>query len=354
MTLVTGPERIHGAPADSDVGILGTGSYLPGKVVTNDMAGAAAGVDDAWIARKTGIRARRFAEYGEATSDLAAAAGRRALQDAGLSPSDIEVIIVATSTPDAPQPPTACTVQAALGALGAAAFDINAVCSGFVFALATGHRLAGGPRHSRVLVIGADTYSRILDRTDRRTAVLFGDGAGAVVLGPVPPGHGLIASKLLSFGERSDLIRVPAGGSRLPATARTVADGLHYFRMNGRGVRDFVSEVIPRAVREFLAETGTSPEDVRHLIPHQANGVMIGELASRLGLACAAWHSTVECYGNTSAASIPVTLDDAARSGRIGRGELVLLVGFGGGMAAGLSLLRWAGTGRPGAATGCT
>lgn len=341
MAVVTRHGPVQGDPADA-VGIIGTGAYVPGEVMANDVIGVAAGVDDEWIARKTGIRQRRFATAGEATSDLAIAAGRQAIEDARVDPSDIDMIIVATSTPDSPQPPTACIVQAALGARHAAAFDVNAVCSGFIFALATGHRFAASGRGARVMVIGADTYSRILDRADRRTAVLFGDGAGAVVLGPVRPGRGIIASKLMSFGERQDLIGVPGGGSRHPASARTVAEGMHFFRMDGRAVREFVTEVIPQSVREFLAETETSPDAVDHLIPHQANGVMIDDLARQVGLSRAAWHSTVERYGNTSAASVPLTLDDAVRAGRVSDGDLVMLVGFGGGMAAGISLLRWA------------
>lgn len=343
MTLITSPGPDGDMSYSGTVGIVGTGSYAPSKVMTNDEIGSAAGVSDEWITRKTRIRQRRFAGPEEATSDLAVAAGRRALQDARLDPSDVEVIIVATSTPDSPQPPTACTVQAALGAHRAAAFDINAVCSGFVFALATGHRLASGCG-GHVLVIGADTYSRILNRADRRTAVLFGDGSGAAVLGPTPSPYGLIASKLLSYGQHQDLISVPAGGSRHPATTSTVADGLHHFRMDGRAVRDFVGSAIPHAVHEFLADTGTDPDEINHLVPHQANGVMLDELSGRLALGRATWHSTVERYGNTSAASIPMTLDDAARNGKISDGDLVLLLGFGGGMAAGISLLRWSET----------
>lgn len=342
MTLLIEPEVIQAAAVQGAVGVLGTGSYVPAEIITNDAIGASAGVTDEWITRKTGIRQRRFAGAHEATSDLAIAAGRRALEAARLDPSAIGTIIVATSTADSPQPPTSCIVQDALGARNAAAFDLNAVCSGFIFAMAAGQRLSG-PGGANVLVIGADTYSRILDRDDRRTAVLFGDGAGAVILGPVRAGHGIIASKLMSFGDRRDLIRVPGGGSRHPASERTLAEGLHFFRMNGRGVRDFVSDVVPGAVGQFLAEAGVNPDDVAHVIPHQANGVMVGELAAKTGLDHAAWHSTVERYGNTSAASVPVTLDEAVSSGRVGPGELVLLVGFGGGMAAGLSLVRWGG-----------
>lgn len=342
MKLLIEPEVIPAAEVKGAVGVLGTGSYVPAEIITNDVIGAPAGVTAEWITRKTGIRQRRFAGSHEATSDLAIAAGRRALEGARLDPSDIGTIIVATSTADSPQPPTSCIVQDALVARNAAAFDLNAVCSGFIFALATGQRL-DGPGGGNVLVIGADTYSRILDRDDRRTAVLFGDGAGAVVLGPVQGGHGIIASKLMSFGDRRELIHVPGGGSRRPASERTLAEGLHFFRMDGRGVRDFVGEVVPGAVHEFLAQAGVNPDDIAHVVPHQANGVMMGELAAKLRLGRAAWHSTVERYGNTSAASIPVTLDEAARSGRIAPGELVLLVGFGGGMAAGMSLVRWGG-----------
>ncbi|WP_017570554.1 3-oxoacyl-ACP synthase III family protein [Nocardiopsis halotolerans] len=330
-------------PEPRPVGVIGTGSHLPRREVGNTEVGAPAGVDDEWIVRKTGIRSRRWAETGEATSDLAAKAGRAALERAGVSPADLSFVVVATSTPDSPQPPSATAVAERIGAdPDTAAFDLNAVCSGFVYALSVVQRALGAsPGGGYALVIGADVYSRILDPTDRRTVVLFGDGAGAVVLGPVPRGRGMIATKLSSSGVHRDLIRVPAGGSRLPASEETLANGEHYFKMDGRGVRDFVSEYVPPAVRAFLKDTGVPEADISHLVPHQANGHMIEGLARDLGLVAARVHTTVHEYGNTGAASIPITLDAAARSGDVRSGDMLLLAGFGGGMASGFALMRW-------------
>lgn len=324
------------------IGVIGTGSRLPERQVDNTEVGAPAGVDDAWIVRKTGIRHRRWADPGEATSDLAADAGRAALERAGISPADLSFVVVATSTPDSPQPPTATAVAEMVGATpDTAAFDLNAVCSGFVFALSVIQRALSASGGGYALVIGADVYSRVLDPADRRTVVLFGDGAGAAVLGPVPQGRGLLATRLSSSGAHRDLIRVRAGGSRRPASEATLAGGEHYFRMDGRGVRDFVSEHVPPAVRAFLKEAGVGEADIAHLVPHQANGHMVDGLARDLGLPVARVHTTVREYGNTGAASIPVTLDAAARSGTVHPGDTVLLTGFGGGMASGFALMRW-------------
>ncbi|MEV2213892.1 ketoacyl-ACP synthase III [Streptomyces sp. NPDC050997] len=323
------------------IGVLGTGSYLPERIVSNMEIAGPAGVDAPWIERKTGIRSRHRAAEDQATSDLAATAARRALDAAGLDASDISLVIVATSTPDQPQPATASFVQDRIGAAQAAAVDVNAVCSGFVYALslARGHLAVEGSGGA-ALVIGADVYSRTLDHTDRRTAVLFGDGAGAVVLGPVARGRGLYASKLRGFGEGKDLIRVEAGGSRLPASERTVRDGRHHFRMEGRAVREFVSDTVPKLVHELLMEQGVAADLVRHFIPHQANGIMLGELSELLSLPTATTHVNVDRVGNTGAASIPIALDEACRAGRIGAGETVLLAAFGGGMNSALALLE--------------
>ncbi|MEU3253461.1 ketoacyl-ACP synthase III [Streptomyces sp. NPDC006997] len=323
------------------VGILGTGAHLPSRVVTNDDLGPLAGVTDEWVVRKTGIHRRRFAKDDEATSDLAAAAARGALDDAGVPVDDLSLIIVATSTPDSPQPPTAALVAHLLDAPStAAAFDLNAVCSGFVYALATAQRMvATGGGHA--LVIGADLYSRITDPTDRRTRVLFGDGAGAVVLGPVRDGRRLTATRLLTHSEGHDLVGVPAGGTRLGVTSATVAAGLHHFVMNGRGVKEIVSEKLPETLFAFLDEAGVGKEEIAHVIPHQGNGVMLGELEKELGFPLARLHTTVDEYGNTGAASIPVTLDAAVREGALRPGEKVLLSAFGGGFSFGYALVEW-------------
>ncbi|MGO4461371.1 3-oxoacyl-ACP synthase III family protein [Streptomyces sp. M-16] len=326
------------------IGILGTGSYLPADTVSNRLVAQRAGVTEDWIWRKTGIRERRYAAESEATSDLAVEAARAALDAAGISAADLSCIVVATSTPDSPQPATACLVQHRIGAVNAAAFDLNSVCSGFVFALVTAARLLpeqDGSVRGHALVIGADVYSRIIDREDRRTAVLFGDGAGAVVLGQVRSGYGVLGSHLASRGDQAELIHVEAGGSRLPASEKTVAGGLHHFRMNGRGVRDFVAAELPRAVGEVLDRHGLEPSEVDHFVPHQANGVMLGETVPRLGLPRARTHLTVAEHGNTSAASIPLALDEAHRSGAFRDRDVLLLAGFGGGMSLGTVLVRW-------------
>ncbi|MEU4656355.1 beta-ketoacyl-ACP synthase 3 [Streptomyces sp. NPDC023723] len=332
---MTGYSTVH-----TPVGVLGTGSFLPERVVSNESAALPAGVTAEWIERRTGIRERRHAAAHEATSDLAAEAAVRALENSGTAPGQLDWIIVATSTPDHPQPATAALVQHRLGAFRAAAFDVNAVCAGFVAALHTGALLTAG-RRGRALVIGAETYSRIVDPADRRTAPLFGDGAGAVVLGPVAEGGGLLGTGLATDSRFHDLIGVPAGGSRLPASEKTVAAGDHYFRMRGREVRNYVMRALPAAVRESLRTFGVRPQDVDHFVPHQANGAMLQDLLGPLGLPRARAHLPVTHHANTGAASIPLALDDAHRSGLLRLGELVMLAGFGGGMTVGTALLRW-------------
>ncbi|MFD9491369.1 3-oxoacyl-ACP synthase III family protein [Streptomyces sp. NPDC060005] len=323
------------------IGILSTGSYLPKHEVTNDEIAERVGVTPQWIEAKTQIRSRRYAAPHEATSDLATLAAERALDQAGLSADQIDYVIVSTSTGDFPQPPTSYLVQSALGAWNAACFDVNVVCSGFVYALALAHSLIAQHPTARALVIGADVYSRILDFTDRRTAILFADGAGAAVVGTVPDPCGIIASDLSSRGDAHHLIRVEAGGSRNPASAQTLAEGGHHFRMNGRGVRDFVAEHVPPALTALADRAGVDLAAVDHFVPHQANGVMLTDLVERTGLTGAQTHRTLIRYGNVGSASVPVALDDANRSGALNPGDLVLLAGFGGGMSIGASLLTW-------------
>jgi 3-oxoacyl-[acyl-carrier-protein] synthase-3 len=316
---------------------------MPEWTVTNeDIARRVPGTTADQIVRKTDIRTRRFAQAGDATSDLAARAAARALEHAGLSADRVDYLIVATSTGDHPQPPTACLVQDRLGAYGAACFDINAVCAGFVHAVVLARSLVATRPGSHALVVGADLYSRILDFDDRRTAVLFGDGAGAAVVGAVPPSRGIVDFDLASRGDAHDLIRVEAGGSRQPASAKTLAGGGHYFRMKGRDVTDVVLHEVPPFVDKLLSRAGTTADEVTHIVPHQANGVLLAQLVDRCGLAGARTHRTVEKYGNVGSASVPVTLDEANRAGLLADGDLVLLLGFGGGMSMGACLLRWA------------
>lgn len=323
----------------TDIGIVGTGAFVPDRVVSNDEVGAAAGVDDEWVTRKTAIRERRWASAEQATSDLATAAARAALQSAGITADQLTVIVVATSTPDRPQPPTAAYVQHNLGAVDAAAFDLNAVCSGEIFALTAVEGILTR-RGGHALVIGADLYSRILDPADRRTVVLFGDGAGAMVLAP-RTGARIRHTAMHTFGDLAGLIEVPAGGSRIPTDRTTLAGGLHYFHMDGRGVRTFVEDRLPTLTKQFLHEAGVVPDDITHFVPHQANGIMLNTVFDELALPNCTMHLTLTHYGNTGAASIPLTLDHAARTNTLHPGDLILLAGFGGGMSAGLALIEW-------------
>jgi 3-oxoacyl-(acyl-carrier-protein) synthase III len=324
--------------------LRGFGSYLPDRIVSNDEVGAPAGVDDEWIHSKTGIRERRYAAPEQATSDLAIRAALLALADAGISALELSTIILATSTPDHSQPPTAAIVQAAIGADNAASFDLNAVCSGFEFALnlAATHTAAIG---GTALVIGAETYSRILNPADRKTVILFGDGAGAAVIAAagghaVSDGHEIVGAKLRTYGELQHLIGVPMGGSRMPYSP-DADQTLGYFQMDGRAVRDFVVTRMPGIIRDFLAELSVDPNSVKHLVPHQANGVMLAEMGVALDLPGLEQHLLMEYTGNTGAASIPIALARLAELDVINPGELVLLAGFGGGMSVGLTLIRW-------------
>jgi 3-oxoacyl-(acyl-carrier-protein) synthase III len=327
---------------NQSVGILGTGAYLPATEATNAEVAALVGCEAEWIERKTEILTRRYAAPTEAASDLAAKAAEQALEQAGIPAERLDYLILSTSTGDAPQPPTSNVVQHLIGASNAACFDVNVVCSGFVFALALARSLVSFRPGSHALVVATEVYSRILDFSDRRTAVLFADGAGAAVVGSVPEPYGIIDIELTSRGDASRLIRVEAGGSRLPASHDTVDHGGHYFRMDGRGVRDFVMGNVPAAVNGLLARVNATHQQIDHFVPHQGNGVMLRELVQAAGLSQAQTHRTVERYGNVGSASIPVTLDDANRSGALKDGDLVLLTGFGGGVSIGSSLIRWA------------
>lgn len=328
-------------PTSTSVGVLGTGSYLPKEEVGNSEIAARFGVGPDWIERKTLIRYRRIASDFEATSDLAIKAGAAALDQAGIGAEDLSYLIVSTGTGDFPSPPTSCLVQSGLRARRAAAFDLNATCSGFVHGLAVARGLLRGARRGYALVIASEVYSRFTDPDNRGTAVLFGDGAGAAVLGPVPAHEGVLDVELHSDGEAHDLIVIPAGGSRRPASAQTVAQREHVVHMKGHQVTDFVLDNVPAVLEGMLARNGLSAADVDHFVPHQANGMMVGALAEQAGLSGAITHMTVQKYGNMGSASVPVTLDHANRSGALRGGDLVLLAGFGSGMTVGSCLLRW-------------
>ncbi|HEY7596987.1 MAG TPA: beta-ketoacyl-ACP synthase III [Actinophytocola sp.] len=324
--------------------ILGTGSYLPKEVLTSEELDVRLGVDAGWIFDKTLIRERRVAAPHEASSDLATEAAQRALDAACVDAADVDLIVLATSTPDQPLPATACLVQRNLGATGAAAFDVGAVCTGFVYALSVADAmLAANPQYEAALVIGVDTYSRILDYTDRRTACLFGDGAGAVVLGRSAGTAGILGGVLGADGSLADLVQIPGGGSRKPASADTVEHGDHFFKMRGREVRTVTGAAISGLIDDVLKSAGVTMDDVDLVVPHQANGVMMREWSDKLGIGSDVMHMTVGTTGNTGAASVPICLDDAARADRLAAGDIVLLVAFGGGFTWGGHVLRWNG-----------
>lgn len=317
--------------------ITGTGSYLPpGRVSNADLAArlAATGIEtsDAWITERTGIRARSFAEPGVMSSDLAAAAARQALEAAGRRADEIDLIIVATSTPDMVFPSTACIVQRKLGAAGGAAFDVQAVCTGFVYALALADSMIRTGLAHKALVIGAEVFSRILDFKDRTTCVLFGDGAGAVVL-EASDKPGVLASELHADGRHVDILCVPGNVSGGAVT------GDPFLRMDGQAVFKLAIGVLDSVSRAVLAKAGRTPDSVRWLIPHQANLRIMSSAARKLGLPAERLVVTVDEHGNTSAASIPLAFDTAVRQGRIKAGESVLLQGVGGGFTWGAVLL---------------
>jgi 3-oxoacyl-[acyl-carrier-protein] synthase-3 len=314
--------------------IVGTGSDLPAQVLTNHVLAQSVDTSDAWIRARTGIRERRIAAPAEQTSDLALRAARAALDAAGIAPADVDLIVVATTTPDMVFPSTACILQAKLGAPGGAAFDVQAVCSGFVYALALADRLVAGGMARNALVVGAEIYSRILDWNDRATCVLFGDGAGAVVLVPakVP---GIVSAHLHADGRHSDLLCVPG------SVSGGMVSGTPFVRMNGQAVFKFAVNAMTEVGLEALAANGVDASAVDWLIPHQANVRIIDAAARRLGVPPERVVTTVERHANTSAASIPLALDEAVRDGRIAIGQRVLLIGVGGGLTWGSVFLTW-------------
>lgn len=333
--------KVYAGTKEQSIGILGTGSYLPENSVSNDELAARVGVTKEWIERKTKILSRRYASPNEATSDLAVRAAHEALIQADMDAECLDYIIVATSTPDSPQPPTSALVQRALGANGAGCFDINAVCSGFIYGMAVANGLLALKPDAHALIIGADIYSRILNFKDRSTSVLLGDGAGAVILGPVLSGYGIVEAGMHTSGDAHELITVPAGGSRLPTTHETVDTGGHFFTMRGRKVSEFVLDRVPSAVSELLERADVHIDQVDHFVPHQPNGNLLDELVVKAGLENVTTHRTLEKYGNVGSACIPITLDEANRVGAIKHGDLLLLAGFGGGMSIGTCLVRW-------------
>jgi 3-oxoacyl-[acyl-carrier-protein] synthase-3 len=316
--------------------------YLPERVMPNAELERLVDTSDEWIRSRSGIAERRVAAPHEATSDLGLAAARAALQRAGVEPAEVDLVIVATATPDyVGMPATASIIQHALGAGRAGAFDLNAVCSGFVYALVTGTQFVLGGAARNVLVIGAEVFTRILDWQDRGTCVLFGDGAGAVLLQPTERPGGLLSSVLGSDGGGACHLYVPAGGTRAPASAETVQRREHFVRMNGREVFRFATTRMPEAVLEALERASLRPDDLDLLIPHQANQRIIDGAARRLGLPERAVFSNVARYGNTSAASVPVALCEAIDQGLVFDGAHVAMIAFGAGLSWAAAIWSW-------------
>jgi len=313
--------------------IVGTGRYLPSRILGNDELAERIDTSDEWIRTRTGIRQRHMATENEQTSDLALRAAQEALRAASLAPGDLDLIVVATTTPDVVFPSTACILQAKLGARGGAAFDVQAVCSGFVYALAIADRMLAGGLARNALVVGAEIYSRILDWKDRGTCVLFGDGAGAVVLMPSPE-PGILSAHLHADGHYKDILCVPG------QVRQGTVSGAPFVKMDGHAVFKFAVKVLADVAEEALAANRMTTRDIDWLIPHQANVRIMDATARKLGLANERVISTVDAHANTSAASIPLALDVAVRDGRIRRGQHLMLLGVGGGFTWGSVLVR--------------
>lgn len=321
--------------------IIGTGSYVPKMVLTNFDLENMVDTSDEWIIERTGIKERRIAGKDEATSDLAYEASLRALKAAGVKAKDIDLIILATTTPDMVFPSTACLLQDRLNAKKAAAFDVSAACSGFIYALSIADKFIKEGIYKSVLVVGSEILSRIIDWSDRTTCVLFGDGAGAVVLQPTMDKRGIMSVHLHSDGSMKDLLYLPGGGSRNPASKRTIEKGLHYIKMKGNETFKIAVRNLEEVALEAIIANNLKPSDINLFIPHQANLRIIQAIAKRLNIPMDKVLVNIDRYGNTSAASIPIALDEAVNEGRLKEGDLILMEAFGGGLTWASALVRW-------------
>ncbi len=323
--------------------ILGTGSYAPARVMTNAELSKLVDTSDEWIQTRSGIKERRIAAEGEAASDMGVQAAKSALENAGLTSADIDLLIVATLTPDLPMPATACIIQQKMGIrTTAACFDLSAACTGFLYALDTACAMVASGRYRKALIIGVEKLSSIVDWKDRTTCVLFGDGAGAVVVGASDtPGIGLIGSNLGSLGEHVQSLCIPGAGPGIPASAASIAAGSHFIKMKGREVFKQAVRVMDEAARDILEQHHLRADQISLVVPHQANLRIIEAISDYLELPMDRFFVNVDRYGNTSAASIPLALDEARRTGRIKAGDLTLLVAFGAGLTYGSALIRW-------------
>ncbi|WP_312114986.1 beta-ketoacyl-ACP synthase III [Brevibacillus reuszeri] len=327
--------------AKRSVGILATGSYTPERVLSNFDLEKMVDTSDEWIVSRTGIRERRISSTEQASSDLAFEAAKRALEKANISAEQLDMIIVATVTPDMMFPSTACILQEKLGAKRAAALDVSAACTGFLYGITTATQFIANGFYKYVLVVGVETLSKITNYKDRNTCVLFGDGAGAALIGEVKEGFGFLSFELGADGSGGPLLCQPAGGSRIPASSESVENNLHYLSMAGGEVFKFAVRVMNSATEAVLTKAGITKEEIDLLVPHQANKRIIDAAVQRFGLSEEKVAINLDRYGNMSSASIPVALDEAVQAGRVKEGDHVVLVGFGGGLTWGASLLKW-------------
>ncbi len=329
--------------------MIGVGAHAPAKVLSNHDLERIVDTNDEWITTRSGIRERRIATEAETTSDLAAAASRGALEMAGIGPGEVDLIVLGTATPDMPLPSTACHLQRKIGAKRAAAFDVSAGCSGFLYAMAVADNFVKTGHAKTALVVGVEILSKFINWKDRTTCILFGDGAGAVVLrGEEAPAHGagtrptgVLSTHIHSDGEGWNLIMIPGGGTQHPPSARTLDEGLHTIHMQGKETFKVAVKSLAEVAGEALAANGVSKDDVQHVISHQANSRIIQAVVDRLGLDEKRVHVNLDRYGNTSAASIPITLDEGVRGGRVKEGELILMTAFGAGLTWGSALATW-------------
>ncbi|MDQ3207326.1 MAG: beta-ketoacyl-ACP synthase III [Gemmatimonadales bacterium] len=321
--------------------ITAVSAYVPERIITNAELAVSLDTSDDWIVTRTGIRERRMGAPGETTSRMGAAAVRRLMEKRGLGPDDIDAILVATVTPDMLFPATACLIQDQLGLRAAWGFDLSAACSGFLYALTTGAQMVASGAHDRVVVVGADLMSSIIDPLDRTTAVLFGDGAGAALLERAEPGYGILDFYHRVDGSGRDDLMMPAGGSLLPPSVATVTARQHFLKQNGRAVFKFAVTTMVQSVQILLERNGLSPSDIAMVVPHQANQRILDATAERLGVPHERVASVLARYGNTTGATLPLALDGALGEGKIKRGDLVVFTAVGAGFTSGATLVRW-------------
>ncbi len=323
------------------VRILGTGRYTPERVLTNLDLEKMVDTTDAWITERTGIKERRIAAPGETTSDMATAAGRRALEAAGVDAKDLDLIIVGTISGDMPMPATATFVQEKLGAGPCPAFDLSAACAGFIYGLTLAEKMIETGAAKRALIVGVELLSRVLDWDDRTTCVLFGDGAGAVVLGPATDARGILATHLAADGRHARSLLIPGGGSAAPATAETIATKQHFVKMNGQDIFKAAVKYLTSSTKHVIDELGLAPDEIDWVIPHQANLRILDQVAQRVGVPMSRFYLNIERYGNTSSASVPIALDEAVRDGRVREGQILLFCALGAGVSWGSAVVRW-------------